>query len=90
MTFDLDPRRPNDVRAARGFLTLSRWPDDPDRTLVSWGILAAVDDGLVGDLVRPQLHDWMLRVPSTMRRYLHGAGRELFVAGVERGSSRVH
>lgn len=80
VTFDLDPTRPNDVRSARGFLTLSEWPDDPSRTLVSWGILAAVDDGFVGGLVRPQLHNWMLRVPTTMRSFLQGRGRTLFLA----------
>jgi carbon monoxide dehydrogenase subunit G len=80
LSFDLDPRRPNDVRAARGFCSLQRWPGAEGSTLVSWGILAAVDDGLVGGIVRPQLHDWMLRVPTTMRSYLHGAGRERFLA----------
>ena len=80
LSFDLDSRRPNDVRAARGFCTLARWPGNDGSTLVTWGILAAVDDGLVGSLVRPQLHDWMLRVPTTMRSYLQGAGRRLFLA----------
>jgi carbon monoxide dehydrogenase subunit G len=78
VSFELDSRRPNDVHSAHGFLTLSAWPGDPNRTLVSWGILAAVDDGVIGGMVRPQLHDWMLRVPSTMRRFLEGPGRNLF------------
>jgi carbon monoxide dehydrogenase subunit G len=80
VSFDLDPRRPNDVHSARGFMHLTAWPDDPRRTLVSWGILASVDNGLVGGFVRPQLHDWMLRVPTTMRSYLQGRGRTLFLA----------
>lgn len=86
VSFDLDASRPNDVRSARGFLTLSEWPDDPSRTLVSWGILAAVDDGFVGGLVRPQLHAWMLRVPTTMRSYLQGRGRTLFLADSGQGA----
>jgi hypothetical protein len=80
VSFVLDTSRPNDVRSARGFLTLSPWPNDPNRTLVSWGILAGVDDGFVSGLVRPQLHDWMLRVPTTMRRFLQGRGRTRFLA----------
>jgi carbon monoxide dehydrogenase subunit G len=80
VTFDLDATRPNDVRSARGFLTLTEWPTDPNRTLVSWGILAAVDDGFVGGIVRPQLHNWMLRVPTTMRSFLQGRGRTRFLA----------
>lgn len=89
LAFDLDTSRPNDVRSARGFLTLSEWPGDRRRTLVSWGILAAVDDGLVGGLVRPQLHHWMLRVPTTMRGYLEGAGRTRFLADSGHARSSV-
>lgn len=80
VSFALDPTRPNDVRSARGFLSLSAWPNDPNRTLVSWGILAGIDDGFVAGFVRPQLHDWMLRVPTTMRRFLEGRGRTRFLA----------
>ncbi len=80
VSFMLDTSRPNDVRSARGFLTLSAWPNDPNRTLVSWGILAGIDDGFVAGFVRPQLHDWMLRVPTTMRRFLQGRGRMRFLA----------
>lgn len=87
-TFELDPSRPNDIPAARGFVHLSRWPQDADRTLVSWGVLAAVDDGILGGLLRPQLHDWMLRVPTTMRSYLEGEGRTLFLADVSDGPRR--
>lgn len=91
LTFDLDASRPNDVRSARGFMTLSEWPGDPGRTLVSWGILAAVEDGILGGLVRPQLHAWMLRVPTTMRSYLQGRGRSRFMADSGRGTgSSVH
>lgn len=89
LSFDLDPSRPNDVRSARGFMTLSEWPGDPGRTLVSWGILAAVEDGILGGLVRPQLHQWMLRVPTTMRSYLQGRGRTRFLADSGHGSSSV-
>ena len=90
VTFDLDASRPNDVRSARGFLTLSEWPEDPNRTLVSWGILAAVDDGFVGGIVRPQLHDWMLRVPTTMRSYLQGRGRTRFLADSGQATRTAH
>jgi carbon monoxide dehydrogenase subunit G len=90
VTFDLDPSRPNDVRVARGFLTLSEWPGAEGRTLVSWGILAAVDEGLIGGLVRPQLHHWMLRVPTTMRGYLHGHGRSRFMADSGQSARATH
>ncbi|AKF05424.1 SRPBCC family protein [Sandaracinus amylolyticus] len=90
LTFDLDATRPNDVRSARGFMTLSEWPGDPGRTLVTWGILAAVDEGILGGLVRPQLHAWMLRVPTTMRSYLQGRGRSRFLADSGHASTATH
>lgn len=80
VSFELDPSRPNDVRAVHGFLTLQRWPGERRATLVTWGILAAIDEGLLGGIVRSQVHDWMLRVPATMRAYLEGRGRTLSVA----------
>jgi hypothetical protein len=80
LAFELDTTRPNDIRAVRGFCQLAEWPGASPRTLVSWGILASLDDGLASDFLRPQLHDWMLRVPTTMRSFLHGRGRRMFVA----------
>ncbi len=88
LSFDLDTTRPNDIRAARGFCQLAEWPGASPRTLVSWGILASLDDGIASDFLRPQLHDWMLRVPTTMRTFLHGRGRGMFVADRGQGSSR--
>lgn len=86
VSFDLDPSLPHDIHSATGFATLSPWPGRDDRTLISWGILAAIDEGIVSAMIRPQIHDWMLRVPATMRAHLHGAGRTQYVA--DRGGQR--
>lgn len=81
LTFRLDDTRPNDVRAATGFLEVRPWPGRRDRTLVTWGIMAALDDGIVEGMLRPRLHEWMLRVPQTMRSFLHRHVSETLVAG---------
>lgn len=60
--FAVDPSRPSDLRAGRGFLRLSRYRGD---TIVSWGVLA--DLGAVAQVLGPMLHDWMLRVPRCVR-----------------------
>ncbi len=81
LTFRLDETRPNDVRSATGFLQVQTWPGRRDRALVTWGIMTSLDDGIVEGMLRPRLHEWMLRVPQTMRWFLHGRGRDLFMAG---------
>jgi carbon monoxide dehydrogenase subunit G len=67
MRFDLDRSRPHDLRAGRGFISLSPYRSD---TIVSWGVLADVGGGLMGDVVGPLLHDWMLAVPRCVREYV--------------------
>lgn len=74
ISFRLDQQRPNDLRAAWGFLSVRPFDDDPNRSLLSWGVMADVGGGMVGGLMRGQVHEWMLRVPETIRTYLHGSG----------------
>ncbi len=78
ISFALDDRRPNDLRAAWGFLAVAPFEDDPARTLVSYGVMADPGGGVLGGIMRGQIHDWMLRVPSTIRAYLHGSGRDRY------------
>ena len=81
MRFALDDTHPNDLRRAHGFLDVRSYPHDRSRALVTWGILADMGgDGLVSSIFRPTVHDWMLRVPTTMRSFLMGRGRELYRA----------
>lgn len=78
VSFQLDERRENDLRAAWGFISVAPFEDDPERTLVSYGVMADVGGGVLGGIMRGQIHDWMLRVPSTIREYLHGSGRNRY------------
>lgn len=78
VSFQLDERRQNDLRAAWGFISVAPFEGDPERTLVSYGVMADVGGGVLGGIMRGQIHEWMLRVPTTIREYLHGSGRDRY------------
>ena len=78
ISFDLDQERGGDLRAAHGFMTIRQYPRDEARTVLTWGLLADIGDGMLLDMVRGEIHRWMLRVPTTIRTYLHGRGRDLY------------
>jgi len=71
LAFRLDQQRPNDLRAAWGFIRVQPFEDDSDRSLVSYGVMADVGGGVIGGMFRGQIHDTLLRVPSSIRRYVH-------------------
>lgn len=72
LAFRLDSQRPNDLRAAWGFLRVQPFEDDTGRSLVSYGVMADVGGGVIGGMFRDQIHDSLLRVPASIRRYVHG------------------
>ena len=70
--FELDRSRPHDVRAGRGFISLSRYRGD---TIVSWGMLADVGAGMLQDVFGPFLNQWLLLPPRCVRDVVE-PGRE--------------
>jgi carbon monoxide dehydrogenase subunit G len=66
--FQLDPARDNDLRAGWGFVRVAPW--GKGKTLVCWGVMADMGDGILAGLIRPAVLDWMLKVPSTMKKHL--------------------
>jgi hypothetical protein len=78
IAFRLDESRPNDLRAVWGFISVAPWQDDPNRSIVSYGIMADVGGGVLGGILRGQIHTWMLRVPSIVREYLVGEARDRY------------
>lgn len=74
IAFRLDRQRPNDLRAAWGFLSVAPWGDDDEHALISYGVMADLGGGLFSGLMRSELHEWLLRVPETVRTYLDGPG----------------
>jgi hypothetical protein len=78
MSFELDPSRPHDVESARGFLEVRPYPRHPERSLITWGVRARLGVGVLEELFAADIQTWLLRVPSTVKGYLEGAGREHF------------
>lgn len=77
-TFDIEPGRPHDVRAAHGFLEVHGWPGDTSRSLLVWAVLADPGDNPLVSMVVGDIQYWSLRVPTTMRGFLQGAGASLY------------
>jgi len=77
-TFEVEQGRPHDVRAAHGFLEVHGWPGDPTRSLLVWAVLADPGDNPLVSMVVGDIQYWSLRVPSTMRGFLQGAGATLY------------
>jgi hypothetical protein len=64
MRFELDRSRPHDIRAGRGFLSLTSYRGD---TIVAWGMLADVGAGFLQQLFGPFLNEWLLLPPRCVR-----------------------
>ena len=77
VSFRLDEERPHGLRAAFGLYSVRRY--SRDRTLLVFGIMADIGDGLLRSLVRDSVHEWMLKVPWTIKRFLEGSGRSRYV-----------
>lgn len=76
--FQLDESRPHSIRAGWGFLRVRRWGEN--QTLVSYGAMVDVGEGLLSGLVRPTLHEWILKIPWTLKQYVEGAGRSRYAS----------
>lgn len=68
MSFTLDRTRPHDLRAGRGFITLSAYEED--NTIVTWGVLADIGGGAVLSVFGPLVDDWLLKVPLCVRNHV--------------------
>ncbi|MBW2464662.1 MAG: SRPBCC family protein [Deltaproteobacteria bacterium] len=73
LTFVLDTNRPHDLRAAWGFMSVHQYGDG--RSLLSYGAMVDIGDGLLASMIRGTMHEWLLRVPSTIKRYVESAIR---------------
>jgi len=74
--FQLDDSRPHDIRAGWGYIRVHPWSEG--RTLVSFGVLVDVGEGLLAGLVRPTFQEWLLKIPLTMKWYVEGSGRSRY------------
>ncbi len=77
ITFQLDPAHPGPLRAAWGFFKVR--PHAGNRSLISFGAKIDIGSGLAISALRPTLHEWILKIPLTMKWYVEGRGRRFYV-----------
>lgn len=72
VVFRVDHSQPHDIRAGWGFLRVRRYKED--RTLVSFGALVDIGDGVFVSIARPAVRRDLLRIPYFLKKHLEGEG----------------
>jgi hypothetical protein len=75
--FRVDGTRPHDIREGWGFFIVA--PFGETKSMVTFGVMADVGSGLITGLVRPRVHEWMLRIPDQLKEWVEGSGRRHYV-----------
>jgi ribosome-associated toxin RatA of RatAB toxin-antitoxin module len=76
MSFRVDESRPRGIRAAWGFYAVRS--HSRGRTLLAYGVMADIGDGVARALLRGSVHEWMMKVPWMVKRFVEGRGRYLY------------
>jgi hypothetical protein len=77
ITFAVDDKKPHELlKAAWGFYTVR--PYKGGKTLLAYGVMADIGDGLLAGVMRNEVQEWMLRTPWMVKRFLEGSGRSLY------------
>jgi ribosome-associated toxin RatA of RatAB toxin-antitoxin module len=77
ITFAIDQHRPHDLlKAAWGFYTVRAY--GKQKTLLAYGVMADIAGGAIVGLMRDTMHDWMLRTPWMIKRFVEGSGRQIY------------
>ena len=53
---------------------------DGKKTLLAYGVMADLDVGGIGAFLRDHMHEWLLKVPWTVKRFVEGSGRYIYKA----------
>jgi ribosome-associated toxin RatA of RatAB toxin-antitoxin module len=77
ISFRVDERRPHDLRAAWGFYQLRPYAEG-NKTLLSYGVMADLNVGVLGSWFRDDVQEWLLKVPWTVKRFVEGSGRHIY------------
>lgn len=80
LVFRVDHSKDHDIRAGWGFLRIR--PFKGNRTLVSFGALVDIGDGVFVSIIRPAVRRDLLRIPYYFKRHI-----ETEVARLESGSA---
>lgn len=73
MRFRLDRSRPSSIQEAFGEIRVTAFSQS--KSVVSLAILADVGDGLLAGLVRSNIHEWMLRMPEELKKFVERCGQ---------------
>jgi ribosome-associated toxin RatA of RatAB toxin-antitoxin module len=76
LMFRVDHSQEHDIRAGWGFMRIR--PYKSSRTLVSFGALVDIGDGIFVSIIRPAVRRDLLRIPTYFKRHLEREGRELY------------
>lgn len=68
MVFRVDHSQRHDIRAGWGFIRIR--PYKGDRTLVSFGALVDIGDGVFVSIIRPAIRQNLLRIPFFFKRHI--------------------
>jgi hypothetical protein len=66
ITFKVDESRPHDLRTGAGFYWVR--PFGLGKTLLIYGVLADLGDRFVASLIRPNVQEWLMKVPLLIKR----------------------
>lgn len=77
MMFRLDLSQAHELRAGWGFLRARPWKGG--KTLVSFGAMVDIGDGVLVSIIRPAVRRDLLRIPAKFKGYVEGDGRQLYV-----------
>jgi hypothetical protein len=74
--FYVDQSRPRSLRQGRGFLVVR--PHGEEQSLIVFNVFADLGSGMISSILRPQIQDGVLGVPYSLKRFVEGAGRDLY------------
>jgi ribosome-associated toxin RatA of RatAB toxin-antitoxin module len=77
LTFSVDERLPHEVvEGVWGFYNVQ--PYGERQTLLAYGVMADIRGGVLGGVLRGSMHEWMLRTPWMIKRFVEGSGRWIY------------
>jgi hypothetical protein len=74
--FCIDDKLPHSIKTGWGFFSVR--PYSQGTSVLAYGVMVDVGDNFLADLVRGSAREWMLKVPSQVKRFLEGRGRYLY------------
>jgi hypothetical protein len=76
ISFSIDEKRPHTLRAGWGFYTVR--PYGKDKTVLAYGVMADIGGSIFLSLVQDSVHEWMLKVPEMIKKFIEGSGRWIY------------